>query len=753
MKLKTLTILACSAALALGFGMVSAQTDIETLSIAVIGKQEGEVADTDQEIYQAAILAAEQINAGENDDEEGILSANGTRYDLNVVFYAAENADDVADALEDATNDGALAVISTADSEVADALATANSSLPIFFTQSSATEGTRLYRLSSTTTEWTQASADYLVNNRQFTKLAVVTSNTDTALENADTFNASTADDLVLVNATIEADTTDFSSVVSDIEDNDVEAIFTWLLDDQMISFLTELRASGWEGVVIYGGLDSDFLADAGDLTNGLYGLNSWFTGAFDSASQGFVADYTTRWGAAPSYNVSGAYDAIYLLEQAITEANDEVSAIVTQLNGLDYAGVQGNYADSSISSVRFTQVIGNTQIEVARYQDAVCVTCPQIFWANTQDDSATSTQTFNIGLITTLNGVNRENGDNIESAVQLAIRQINEQGGVIQNNVRYSLNLTVYSATTTEEARTMFEQAIRDGMQIILGPDYNAQIVPNLNGAANANSIQFVSATADQIAFNDANNTVYQLRATDTTMAQATAEYLLNVRDFSRFATVAVRTDYGLDSIESFKDVVNGSDDGRVTLELEHAVDDMNVAPIVESILGSDAEVVALWTTQAHAFEIAKQLSEAQWQGTVVYGFMTPDFAAQLSGLSIEVLSPVNWWMSAQDWTSNYFVDQFTSRYGVTPLPQSASYYDAVYMIANAIAQFGTTTDNLQSWLTQDANYVGVQGVYSPSTFGTGELSRMLNIVSVNAGQLTSVARYNGNVCLTGCE
>jgi ABC-type branched-subunit amino acid transport system substrate-binding protein len=197
----------------------------------------------------------------------------------------------------------------------------------------------------------------------------------------------------------------------------------------------------------------------------------------------------------------------------------------------------------------------------------------------------------------------------------------------------------------------------------------------------------------------------------------------------------------------------VNGSDDGRVTLELEHAVDDMNVAPIVESILGSDAEVVALWTTQAHALEIAQKLSDAQWQGTVVYGFMTPDFAAQLSGLSIEVLSPVNWWMTTQDWTSNYFVDQFTSRYGVTPLPQSASYYDAVYMIANAIAQFGTTTDNLQSWLTQDANYIGVQGVYSPSTFATGELSRMVNIVSVNEGQLTSLARYNGNVCLTGCE
>ena len=57
-------------------------------------------------------------------------------------------------------------------------------------------------------------------------------------------------------------------------------------------------------------------------------------------------------------------------------------------------------------------------------------------------------------------------------------------------------MNLRVYHAANATEAAAAVEQAKADGVQIILGPDLNAQILPNLFNAETAGLPQIVSAT-----------------------------------------------------------------------------------------------------------------------------------------------------------------------------------------------------------------------------------------------------------------
>jgi branched-chain amino acid transport system substrate-binding protein len=448
-------------------------------------------------------------------------------------------------------------------------------------------------------------------------------------------------------------------------------------------------------------------------------------------------------------------YDAVWMIAEAVTESGISTSSIANRLsNATDFAGVQGEYDRTETDTVLLVQAQPDGQrIEAARYVGGACVTCPDLWRADTSDDTVTQTETFNIGLLTTTSGGSEATGESIEQAVRLAIREINETGGIVRSSTRYTLNLTVYD--TTSDASAAFQEAVDDGMQIILGPDYNGQILPNLTDAANADLVQLVSATSDQIAVNQSDDLVFQLRPTDETMVNTAAAYLLDVREIERFAFVAVRTDYGLDAADSFGDAV-ADGDGTLALRLEHDLEQTDFTELAQQIVDANVGAVGVWTTQPAAAALLTALESLNWDGVFMYGYLTPDYAAQFEASTVEVAGAVNWWSDAGDWASRDFAGRYAARYGAAPAPQSASYYDAVYLLAEAIATNGATSANLQNWLTNLTAFIGIQGEYRPADYDTGELTQYVYIVGSEAGDdgvLQTLARYDGTTCLNGCE
>jgi len=749
-------ILLISLVLALLVGSVSfaaAQSSAETLSIAFIGASEGsQASQQDLGLYQAALLAAETIN------DDGLTDQDKNRYNLEITYYEADTANDVLAALNDAVDDGAIAALGPHDPELADAIVDDGTpDIPIILGAPDSPTGTNVFRAAATYGAWAAVSADYLVNEHFLDDIAVITVNTDTALDAAATFTQTAGSGNIVIELTHDADENDLTADARAIRDADADAVFAWTLDDQMTSLLGELDRLGWDGVIVYAGLDATFIEEAGaDLAAGLIGPNAWSTAAYDNDSENFVADYTTRWNSTPADASATYYDAVYLIAEAIEADSKSSSAIANKLRGSsEYAGVQGDYSASQTDTLRLVQVLNDgALVEAARYDGAECANCPDLWWPDTTAEDANSTETFNIGLITTLDGPNQALGDSVEQAARLAIREINEAGGILgANNVRYTLNLRTYSATTGEDAQLAFDTAVEDGAQLVLGPDYNAQVLQNLNAADNASVIQLVSATNPQISATESENAVFQLRATDTAMVNAVADYLLGVRQLTRYATVAVRTDYGLDAIDAFVDQVSASDDGQIVLRLEHNVDDTDYDSLAAQIAGSNAEAVAVWTTQPAARSLLAELSALNWDGTFVYGYLTSDFADSIAPTTLEVLGPVNWWTTAQDWAGQTFAANYTERYNEAPSSQSAAYYDAIYLISQAIDSVGSDPDNIQNWLLNKDSFSGVQGEYQPETYEGGELSRSVYIVGIDGEVVTEAARYEGDTCIVHCS
>jgi len=95
-------------------------------------------------------------------------------------------------------------------------------------------------------------------------------------------------------------------------------------------------------------------------------------------------------------------------------------------------------------------------------------------------------------------------------------------------------------------------------------------------------------------------------------------------------------------------------------------------------------------------------------------------------------------------------FAARYEDRYGEAPISQAAAYYDVVHLIGHGLDDVGS--GSLQTWLSGVAEFVGVQGIYSPNTYANGELSRSVQIIQMNKDQVTQLTHYDEGICRIGC-
>jgi ABC-type branched-subunit amino acid transport system substrate-binding protein len=242
-------------------------------------------------------------------------------------------------------------------------------------------------------------------------------------------------------------------------------------------------------------------------------------------------------------------------------------------------------------------------------------------------------------------------------------------------------------------------------------------------------------------------------MRPNDTELSKAALTWLLDERSFTRFATFAVRTDYGLNTINAVKDQIAESDDGQVIASVDHNLDQADYESYARQLTAANPEAIIAWTTQPAFRGLAEALGKTDWKGTLVYGYLTADFAKSLTvPENVELVGPVSWWDNAQDWASVDFANRYTSYYGEAPLIQSAVYYDAIHLIAHGVKESGNKAADLRNWINRQTAFRGVQGTYSPDGYGDGELTRAVLIVRVGGNGITEAARYNDNVCWVNC-
>jgi branched-chain amino acid transport system substrate-binding protein len=163
-------------------------------------------------------------------------------------------------------------------------------------------------------------------------------------------------------------DQLDFSAELSKARAAKPDAIFAFYPGGAGIQFITQYVQAGLKGQIpLYTAFTIDDLSlpRLKDLAIGIPGAQEWVGDLANPENQKFVGDYKAKYGASPSFYGAQSYDAVSLIDSAVT-------AVKGDLN--DKEGMRKEMEKANFKSVRGSFKFGNNHIPIQNFylQDAV---------------------------------------------------------------------------------------------------------------------------------------------------------------------------------------------------------------------------------------------------------------------------------------------------------------------------------------------------------------------------------------------
>lgn len=201
------------------------------------------------------------------------------------------------------------------------------------------------------------ASAQYIADQNLGTKIAVIYKNDDvysTGVYNS--FDAKAKElglNVVSVTTFTEDTKTDFSVQLGDAQSKGADLVFLPMYYDAAALIFTQANAMGfapkWFGI---DGMDGILGVEGFDtsLAEGVMLLTPFNADAEDEITQSFVAKYKDTYGEIPNQFAADAYDCVYAIYNALTNANvtadmsasDICDAMIAQFTSMSFDGLTG---------------------------------------------------------------------------------------------------------------------------------------------------------------------------------------------------------------------------------------------------------------------------------------------------------------------------------------------------------------------------------------------------------------------------
>jgi branched-chain amino acid transport system substrate-binding protein len=171
-----------------------------------------------------------------------------------------------------------------------------------------------------------KASAQYIGSKSLATKVAIIYDSSDTYSTGIhDTFVAESANqsfEVVADQAFTSDSKTDFSVQIQAAKDAGADLLFLPIYYQEASLILAQAKTSGYEPGVIFGcdGLDGILSVENFDtsLAEGVMLLTPFAADATDDLTVNFVTKYQEKYGEIPNQFAADAYDAVYIIKQAI---------------------------------------------------------------------------------------------------------------------------------------------------------------------------------------------------------------------------------------------------------------------------------------------------------------------------------------------------------------------------------------------------------------------------------------------------
>ena len=308
----------------------------------------------------------------------------------------------------------------------------------------------------------------------------------------------------------------------------------------------------------------------------------------------------------------------------------------------------------------------------------------------------------------------------------QLAMEEINTQGGVLIGGQRYTLRVIVKNYDPRPDAAATAARALIniDSVDVVIGPQLSAHAIA-AGGVAEDAHVPLIAPMASAPAVTAGRHFVFRLAFLDPFQGEMLARY---ARDDAKATKAAVLYDianpYGRDIAALFRDTFESLGGKMVATETFTSDAERDFTAQLTRIKQTNPDVLLLpnygivdsiQVRQARAMGI-----KAQFLGSDNWDPVGVRRVPQAIGT---VLSH-QWHVETPTAQSRSFVERYRRRFGVEPRSTAAMTYDAVRLVADAAQRAGRLDgDALRGGLATTAGLQGVTGVIRFN--GTGDPAR----------------------------
>ena len=318
-------------------------------------------------------LAREQINN------------SGQLGDAKITFITEDDQGAVEDAV-DAYNklihkDGVPVILGPANSsQVREAFPIAQQNRVVAISSLSSASGLSAigdfnFRISLTTDVLVPSGIRITQEKLRYTKVATIYDDIDLYSTDSNKIvrEALTANGVeILTTETYQTGGTDFSSQLTRIKESNPDAIFISALAPEMIKIMIQMRQLGipTDVPLIVPDLTGDEVAAAGDATEGAITFTSWTSTVNTPGNQAFVHNYRAKYGAEPSPWAAQSYAALYILAEAIANAQSTDATAIRDVlaNIKNFDTILGKFSFNAVGDAVYdlmVLVVQNGSFEV----------------------------------------------------------------------------------------------------------------------------------------------------------------------------------------------------------------------------------------------------------------------------------------------------------------------------------------------------------------------------------------------------
>ncbi len=338
----------------------------------------------------------------------------------------------------------------------------------------------------------------------------------------------------------------------------------------------------------------------------------------------------------------------------------------------------------------------------------------------------------FRIGVL------DQPRGD-LGSGAALAVREINNQGGAVgADGTRFRLELIYEYPQADEQLEAAINRLSNADVIAVLGPATTEEVLNYLPQLQSLGVPVLTPALGDTVLATDTTDRLFRIRAAERLLGQALASLLVNELNVGSVTTVQLdgnstggRVGFSI----ALQNIGPNVTENSLLLQGE-------LTDLANDVVAAQPLVVVAFGAPEQTADFYNQVRDAGWVGVFAYPQAFDEAFREAVSLDrlLGVIGTTTWPVGAVDTSSTQFLTRYIRTFGDAPSEISASAYDAVTVLIQAIGEPGNLRDNLSNL----RDIPGVQGTLNPTGLPGGEMSDSVAAIQLNAlGGPDIVARY----------